>query len=145
MVVPHYAYLKMKMSGPNSIITISRDLQNAYQCELLAIENAVQNLDPAQHELDYVLMQGQDSGVQTQALPCLNFHSPPLKEERLSPAQFMASEPTMAPSFTPREDSRKVRLEKTNPTKTMNIGRSLNQAQQDELIKFLIDNRYIFA
>ena len=86
MVVPHYAYLKMKMPGPNSIITISRDLQNAYQCELLAIENAVQNLDPAQHELDYVLMQGQDSGVQTQALPCLNFHSPPLKEERLSPA-----------------------------------------------------------
>jgi hypothetical protein len=36
----------------------------------------------------------------------------------------------MAPSFTPRED----------PSKTTNIGRSLNQAQQDELIKFLIDN-----
>jgi hypothetical protein len=52
----------------------------------------------------------------------------------------MVSEPTMAPSFMPREDSRKVRLERTDPSKTTNIGRSLNQAQQDELIKFLIDN-----
>ena len=44
MVVPHYAYLKMKMLGPHGIITISRDLQNSYQCDLLAIENVVQKL-----------------------------------------------------------------------------------------------------
>ena len=66
MVVPHYAYLKMKMSGPKGIITISGDLQNAYQCNLLAIENAVQNLDPAQCEFDYVHMQGQGSGLRRQ-------------------------------------------------------------------------------
>jgi hypothetical protein len=47
MVVPHYAYLKTKMPGPNGIITISRDHQNAYQCDLLAIENAARNLDPS--------------------------------------------------------------------------------------------------
>jgi hypothetical protein len=29
------------MLGPEGIITISGDLQNAYQCDLLAIENAV--------------------------------------------------------------------------------------------------------
>jgi hypothetical protein len=57
MAVPHYAYLSMKMPGSNGVITISRDLQNAYQCELLAIKNVVRNLDLAQHELDYVLMQ----------------------------------------------------------------------------------------
>jgi hypothetical protein len=51
----------------------------------------------------------------------------------------------MAPSFTPGEDSRKVRLEKTDIRKTTNIRRSLNQAQQDKLIKFLIDNQDIFA
>ena len=28
MVVPHYAYLKMKMPSPKGIITISGDLQN---------------------------------------------------------------------------------------------------------------------
>jgi hypothetical protein len=41
MAMPHYAYLKMKMSNPNGIIMISRDLQNSYQCDLLAIENVV--------------------------------------------------------------------------------------------------------
>jgi hypothetical protein len=45
MAVPHNAYLKMKMAGPISIIMIAGDLQNAYQCDLLAIENAVRNLD----------------------------------------------------------------------------------------------------
>ena len=86
MVVPHYAYLKMKMLGPNGIIMISRDLQNAYQCDLLAIKNAVQNLDPAQRELDYVLMQGRDSGAPTPAPPRLNVLSLPPEEKRLSPA-----------------------------------------------------------
>jgi hypothetical protein len=51
----------------------------------------------------------------------------------------------MAPSFMPGEDSRKVHLDKTDSSKTTNIGRSLNQAQQDELIKFLSDNWDIFA
>ena len=57
----------------------------------------------------------------------------------------MPSEPTVATSFMPREDSRKVRLEKTDPSKTTNIRRSLNQAQQNKLAKFLIGNQEIFA
>ena len=57
----------------------------------------------------------------------------------------MASEPTMVPSFTPREDSRKVRFERTDPSKTTNVRTNLNQAQQDEPIKFLGDNRDIFT
>jgi hypothetical protein len=51
----------------------------------------------------------------------------------------------VAPSFTPGDDSSKVHLERTDSSKTTNIGRSLNQAQQDKLIKFLIDNRDIFT
>ena len=78
MAVPPYAYLKMKISGPNGIITIPWDLQNAYQHYVLAIENVVRNMDPAQRELDYVLMQWQDSGALTLA--------PPPKERRLPPA-----------------------------------------------------------
>jgi hypothetical protein len=77
--------------------------------------------------------------------PHLNFQSPPPKVKRLPPAQFTALEPTVAPSFTPREDSRKVRLERADPSKATNIRRSLNQTQQDELIKFLINNQDIFA
>ena len=79
------------------------------------------------------------------ALPCLDFQSPPPEEKRLPPAKFTALEPTMAPSFMPREDLRKVHLERIDLSKTTNIGRSLNQAQQDKPIKFLSDNRDIFA
>jgi hypothetical protein len=90
-------------------------------------------------------MQRQNSETSTPAPSCLDFQPPPPEERRLSPALFTPSEPTVAPSFTPRKDLRKVRLEKTNLSKTTNIGRSLNQAQQDKLVKFLIDNQDIFA
>ena len=73
MDVPHYAYLKMKMSGPNGVIMTSGDLQNAYKCDLLAIKNTVRNLDSVQCELDYVLMQGQGSGAPTPAPSRLDF------------------------------------------------------------------------
>ena len=51
----------------------------------------------------------------------------------------------VAPLFMPREDLRKVHLKKTDPRNTTNIGRSLNQAQQDELTKFLVDYWDIFV
>ena len=82
MDIPHYAYFKMKMPGPNGIITISGSLLNVYQCDQLAIENVVQNLDPAERKLDYVLMQGQDSGAPRQALPCQNFNPLPPEKEK---------------------------------------------------------------
>jgi len=73
-------------------------------------------------------MQRQDSGALTLVPPHLGFQIPPPKERRLSLAQFTPSEPTVAPSFKLREDLRKVRLEKTNPSKSTNIRRSLNLA-----------------
>jgi len=38
--VPNYTYLKLKMLGPNSIITISTMSQHAYQCDVECIEQA---------------------------------------------------------------------------------------------------------
>lgn len=38
MVVPNYTYLKMKMLGPRGIITVVGNLQDAYQCDRLAIK-----------------------------------------------------------------------------------------------------------
>ena len=102
-------------------------------------------MELAQRELDYVLMQRQDSGALTQASPRLDFQPSPPEEKRLPPAQFIPLGPTVDPSFTPEEDSRKVRLEKTDPSMTTNIERSPNQAQQNKLIKFLINNWDIFA
>ena len=40
MAVPNYTYLKLKMSGPNDVITISTMSQNAYQCNIECIEQA---------------------------------------------------------------------------------------------------------
>jgi len=38
MAVPNYTYLKLKMSGPNDIVTVSTTSQHAYQCDLECIE-----------------------------------------------------------------------------------------------------------
>jgi len=40
MAVPNYTYLKLKMPGPNSMITVSRISQHAYQCDVKCIEQA---------------------------------------------------------------------------------------------------------
>ena len=38
--VPNYTYLKLKMPGPNRIITVSTTNQHAYQCDVECIEQA---------------------------------------------------------------------------------------------------------
>ncbi|XP_066351669.1 uncharacterized protein [Miscanthus floridulus] len=34
MAVPNYTYLKLKMSGPHGVITVSTSFQHAYKCEV---------------------------------------------------------------------------------------------------------------
>jgi len=38
MAIPNYTYLKLKMLGPNGIITVSTTSQHAYQCDVECIE-----------------------------------------------------------------------------------------------------------
>ena len=40
MVVPNYTYLKLKMPGPNNVITVSTTSQHVYQCDIKCIEQA---------------------------------------------------------------------------------------------------------
>ena len=40
MVIPNYTYLKLKMSGPNSVITIESTYEHAYDCDVECIEYA---------------------------------------------------------------------------------------------------------
>ena len=40
MAVPNYTYLKLKMSGPNGIITIESMYEHAYDCDVECIEYA---------------------------------------------------------------------------------------------------------
>jgi hypothetical protein len=40
MVVPNYTYLKLKMSGPNGIITVGSTYRHAYECDVECVEYA---------------------------------------------------------------------------------------------------------
>jgi hypothetical protein len=40
MAVPNYTYLKLKMSGPNGVITIGTTYQHAYECDVECVEYA---------------------------------------------------------------------------------------------------------
>jgi hypothetical protein len=40
MAVPNYTYLKLKMSGPNGIITVGTFVQCAYECDVECYELA---------------------------------------------------------------------------------------------------------
>jgi hypothetical protein len=38
MAVPNYTYLKLKMSGPNGVITVGPTYRHAYECEVECVE-----------------------------------------------------------------------------------------------------------
>ncbi|XP_066316361.1 uncharacterized protein [Miscanthus floridulus] len=38
MAVPNYTYLKLKMPGPNDIITVESTYEHAYDCDIKCIE-----------------------------------------------------------------------------------------------------------
>jgi hypothetical protein len=40
MVVPNYTYLKLKMSGPNRVITVESTYRHAYECDVECVEYA---------------------------------------------------------------------------------------------------------
>jgi hypothetical protein len=40
MVVPNYTYLKLKMSGPNRVITVGPTYRHAYECDVECVEYA---------------------------------------------------------------------------------------------------------
>jgi hypothetical protein len=40
MAIPNYTYLKLKMSGPNRIITVGSTYRHAYECDVECVEYA---------------------------------------------------------------------------------------------------------
>jgi hypothetical protein len=40
MAVPNYTYLKMKMSGPNGVITVGSSIEHAFDCDVECVEHA---------------------------------------------------------------------------------------------------------
>jgi hypothetical protein len=40
MVVPNYTYSKMKMPGPNGVITVGSSIEHAFDCDVECVEHA---------------------------------------------------------------------------------------------------------
>jgi hypothetical protein len=57
MAVPNYTYLKLKMLGPNGVITVGSTYRHAYECDVECVEYAealIANLESLSKEVPHV-------------------------------------------------------------------------------------------
>ncbi|XP_066384633.1 uncharacterized protein [Miscanthus floridulus] len=92
MVIPNYTYLKLKMPGPNGIITIGSTFSHAYTC------------DREHYEL---------------ATAIINSAELPELVNSVTPAVPDCNGPTSSSAFHPTEETKAVEIDPTDPTKTV--------------------------
>jgi hypothetical protein len=98
MAVPNYTYLKLKMSGPNGVITIGPSYEHAYECDVECVEHGEVILESATLAAD---------------LDCLANEIPDPKSH--------------TGSFEPTEDVKLVPLDPTDPKgKALSISATLD-------------------
>ena len=90
MVIPNYTYLKLKMSGPNGIITMGSTSPHAYTCA---------------HE-HYEL-----------AMAVINSAKLPELRNSSTPAVLDCNELTSSSAFHPTKETKAVGIDPTDPTK----------------------------
>ena len=95
LAIPNYTYLKLKMPGPNGIITVGSTFSHAYTCD---------------HE-HYML-----------ATAIINSAELPKLRNSSTPAVPHYNEPTSSSAFHPIEETKAVGID---PTKTVWIGTKL--------------------
>ncbi|XP_066337320.1 uncharacterized protein [Miscanthus floridulus] len=98
MAIPNYTYLKLKMSGPNDVITVSSAFLHAFACyrEHYDLATAV---------------------VNSSELPRLG--------ESVLPAAPDCNQPTSSSAFRPLEETKTVGIDPADPTKMVRIGTQL--------------------
>jgi hypothetical protein len=100
MAVPHYTYLKMKLPGPRGVITISGCFKKSLECARASsqLAEALVIAEEKRQLLHLVALTQQDVPV------------------RQSPVE----------QFQPANDTKKILLDESNPTKFVIIGTSLS-------------------
>ena len=98
MVIPNYTYLKLKMPGPNGVITVSSAFSHAFAC------------DHEHYELATVV-------VNSSELPWLG--------ESSTPAVPDCNKPTSLTVFRSLEETKAVGVDPAHPVKTVRIGTQL--------------------
>ena len=98
MAIPNYTYLKLKMPGPNGVITVSSAFSHAFTC------------DREHYELATMVVN--------------SFELPWLGESSI-PAVPDCNEPTSSMAFRPLEETKAMGIDPTDPTKMVRIGTQL--------------------
>ena len=99
MAIPNYTYLKLKMLGPNGIITVSNAFSHAFMC------------DREHYELATTV-------VNSSKLPRLRESSTPVVPD--------CNKPTSSMAFRLLEETKAVGIDPADPTKTLRIGIQLS-------------------
>ena len=99
MAIPNYTYLKLKMPGPNGVITVSSAFSHAFEC------------DREHYELTTAV-------VNSSELPRLR--------ESSTPAVLDCNKLTSSMAFRPLEETKAVGVDPTDPTKTVQIETQLS-------------------
>ena len=92
--VPNYTYLKLKMLGPNDIVTVGSTLSHAFTCDRKHFELAT-------------------TVINSSELPWLR--------ESSTPAVPDCNKPTSSMAFYPLEETKAVGIDPTDPTKMVRI------------------------
>jgi hypothetical protein len=117
MAVPNYTYLKLKMSGPNGVITVGSTYRHAYECDMECVE--------------YTEALAESEALITD-LECLSKEVPDAKRH--------------AGNFEPAEAVKSVPLDPSNDAyKQVRIGSELDPKQEAVLVDFLHANVEVFA
>ena len=98
MAIPIYTYLKLKMLGPNGVITMGSTFSHAFTC------------DREHYEL---------------VIAVINSFKLPLLGELSTPAVLDCNKPNSSTAFRPLEETKAVGIDPTDPTKTVQIGTQL--------------------
>ena len=94
MAIPNYTYLKLKMPGPNDVITVSSAFSHAFTC------------DREHYELATTVVNSSD-------LPRLG--------ESSIPAVLDCNKPNSSMAFHPLKETKAVEIDPTDPTKIVRI------------------------
>ena len=113
--IPHYGYMKLKMPGPNGIITLASDPDIALYAEIEALSEAL-----AAKELTAL-------------------HSIVDRDDMILDKRPKST------SFKPADEIVKFQVHPADPTKTASIGAQLNPTIDAALREFLRENWDIFA
>src|SRR4051812_24035468 len=120
--IPHYGYMKLKMPGPNRIITLTSDPDIALRAENKTAALALEALSEA---------------LAAEELTAL--------QSTVSRDDVILDKRSKSTSFKPADEIVKFQVHTTDPNKTASIGARLNPDVDAALREFLSENWEIFA